>query len=136
MSLRKLPLLATGAFVLLWAIAFAGTHVPLHADVDELAFPHADKVVHSTIYAVLAIAAMVALRAWNFRRTTMLAFAVVGILFGLGIFDELTQTLAGRDCDPQDLMADTFGAALGVSLVGLLRGNAPPETVSPSDAKQ
>ena len=132
MSLRKLPLLATGAFVLLWAIAFAGTHVPLHADVEELTFPHADKFVHATIYAVLAIVAMVALRAWNFRRTNMLAVSVVVILFGLGIFDELTQTLAGRDCDPRDLLADTFGAALGVCLVRFLPGNVPPESV-PSD---
>lgn len=121
MSLRKVPLIATIVLIGLWAIAFTATHWPMEPSEDPL-FPHIDKFVHAGIYAVLAITALIAATAWNYRWSLGLAATVALALVGLAMFDELTQMLVvGRTADPLDLAADTLGAILGISLYGVVR---------------
>jgi len=134
MSLRKVPLIATIVLIGLWVIAFTATHWPMEPQQDPL-FPHIDKVVHAGIYAVLAITALIAATAWNFRWTLLLAATVALALVGVGIFDELTQMLvAGRTADPLDLVADTFGAVVGISLFGLVRSARQPRDLPASES--
>lgn len=136
MPLRKLPLLATAILVGLWGIAFAATHWPLRHEPNETLFPHADKIAHLTIYAVLAFATLLAARAWNYRWTPLLAVIVVMAMVGLGIFDELTQMLVvGRTPDPADLLADTIGAVLGVGMYAAARAIYSRQNYSPSDPR-
>ncbi|QDU77187.1 VanZ like family protein [Bremerella volcania] len=134
MSLRKVPLIATLVLFGLWAIAFTATHWPMEPDNDPL-FPHVDKFVHAGIYAILAITALFAATAWNYRWSLLLAVTVALALVGVGMFDELTQLfVAGRTADPLDLVADTFGAVVGISLYGLVRGGRGSEELSASES--
>ncbi|MEW4452799.1 VanZ family protein [Bremerella sp. JC817] len=136
MSLRKLPLLATIVLVALWAIAFTATHWPLRQEPNEILFPHADKIAHMTIYAVLAFVSLLALRAWNYRWTPLLAVLVGLAMVALGMFDELTQMLvAGRTPDPADLLADTIGAGLGIGAYALARAIYARQNYSPSEPR-
>lgn len=133
MSLRRVPLIATVVLVGLWAIAFVATHWPMPDPEQPILFPHVDKLVHAGIYALLAITALVAATAWNYRWSFLLAATVAMALVGLGIFDELTQMLvAGRTADPLDLVADTLGAVVGISLYGLGRGVRGQQELSAS----
>lgn len=134
MSLRKVPLIATIVLIGLWVLAFTATHWPMQPGQEPL-FPHFDKVVHAAIYAVLAITAMIAATAWNYRWTLLLAATVAVALVGVGIFDELTQMLVvGRTADPLDLVADTFGAVVGISLYSIARGVRQTQELSASES--
>lgn len=99
--------------------------------------PHLDKFVHTGFYAVLAIVALITLRSWKFQWCWQLAAAVFLWLLAWGIFDELTQNLiAGRTADPTDLLADAFGAILGISMIAVMRwiGHSQPLAITSEDA--
>lgn len=134
MSLRKVPLIATIVLIGLWATAFTATHMPMEPGKEPL-FPHVDKLVHAGIYAILAITALFAATAWNYRWSLLLAVTVALALVGMGIFDELTQTLvAGRTADPLDLAADTLGVILGISLYAVARGSRGQQELPASES--
>lgn len=134
MSLRKAPLIATLVLFGLWAIAFTATHLPMEPNEDPL-FPHIDKLVHAGIYATLAITALFAATAWNYRWSFLLALTVALTLVGVGMFDELTQMFVdGRSADPLDLAADTFGAVMGISLYGIMRSVRGTTDLSASES--
>jgi len=101
-----------------WLAMFTGTHTPIEH--FENNFNHADKLLHFSAYGGLAF-----LLALNFllrRRTgwpVYLAALLIACCFGA--FDELTQPLAGRDCELLDWVADTCGAAAGLCALAWLR---------------
>lgn len=134
MSLRRVPLIATLVLIGLWAIAFTATHWPMEPDKDPF-FPHIDKVVHTGIYAILTITAFAAATAWGYRWSMSLIVTITLAMVCVGFFDELTQLfVAGRTADPLDLVADTFGAVLGIFVFGLARSVRRSQTLSASES--
>ena len=83
------------------------------------------KAAHVTEYAILALLLWRALRSrnraaaggWNRRH----AFAVVALGATFAVTDEFSQTFwSERLGSPRDVALDTFGAALGISLLWLV----------------
>jgi hypothetical protein len=100
-----------------WIAAFALTHVPIPKGTGGPLFglPHADKVVHVTIYAGLSLL----LSVWfGVRKRIGGALAVAAIvlvcLATYAAFDELTQIPVGRSADLRDWIADVAGIHLGL----------------------
>lgn len=117
MSRRPSPVLMTALLVLAWGCAFTATHWPASSSEGVMPFPHADKLVHGAIYALLAVTALAAATAWRIPLSLKLGLAVGGTLAALGILDEATQLLVrGRSADVMDWVADSLGAFLGIGL--------------------
>ncbi|MDX8382460.1 MAG: VanZ family protein [Ghiorsea sp.] len=91
-----------------------------------MTFPHQDKLVHATAYAVMAALA------WRFLAHHMgaarsLFFACLLFCSAYGMSDEYHQSfIQGRDADVWDWLADTLGAALllGTLLLRKQRGGS------------
>jgi VanZ family protein len=111
-SQQGLKRLALAALAVYWLALFAGTHTPRTPHALELG--GLDKWAHAGAYGGLAF-----LLAWNtaLRRgfSWRAAAAIVCLLAAFGAFDELTQTLVGRDCDLLDWMADMAGTLVGLA---------------------
>lgn len=78
---------------------------------------HLDKLVHFTLYGVLAGLAAAALtrRGSHANVRPMLGVLLLAVVFGL--VDETTQPYTGRDFDWWDWLADGLGAAAGLLLL-------------------
>ena len=115
----RLALVSKLAFALFWLALFAGTHIPKPPDV--LPPSGGDKLAHFGGYMVLAF---LLATAWQLaggiltRRHLVIAWIAV---IGYAAFDEVTQTLVGRDCEILDWVADAAGAAVGLLLFVALR---------------
>ena len=79
----------------------------------RVGLPHADKLVHAGLYAVLA--ALLARALLGSRLRPLLAGALAVLLAtGFGGIDELSQQLSpGREPSGLDLVADAVGAGVG-----------------------
>jgi VanZ family protein len=115
----RLTTLSKLAFVLFWLALFIATHVPTSPDL--LPPDGGDKLAHFGAYLVLA---MLLATAWELAGGVLmrrhLIFAWFAVL-GYAAFDEVTQTLVGRDCEFWDWLADASGAAIGLFLFVQLR---------------
>lgn len=81
-------------------------------------FVGADKIIHATVYGILAIASIFAFPK-IFKITSPLATAFLVILICLlyGVTDEYHQSfIVGRSPDIFDVVADTFGAVIVCTL--------------------
>jgi VanZ family protein len=119
--------LAGVALVLYWLSMFTGTHIPVAA---EVVLNTNDKLLHfSGFFGLAFLLELVLLRSRPISYGRF--FAAIGILAAYGAFDEITQTLVGRDCDVRDWLADisgaTCGALLGVAAVLVWRRFWPEE---------
>lgn len=77
-------------------------------------FPHADKVIHICLYAVLGALCYWTLLATTLRGRAMLPHLAAAIATLYGVTDELHQLFVpGRSCDVLDLAADLAGAIIG-----------------------
>ncbi|MDQ6954603.1 MAG: VanZ family protein [Mariprofundaceae bacterium] len=79
-----------------------------------LKFPHQDKLIHATAYAIMA---WLAWHAFSHHIKSHLSLAAISIVFVsmYGITDEFHQSfVAGRNADILDWLADTIG---GVCMV-------------------
>ena len=76
-----------------------------------------DKWVHLGAYLGLAILLSAC---WAVRRpaTVQLWVKVVAVIALVGAFDEITQTLVGRDCELLDWCADVAGALGALAVIG------------------
>lgn len=77
-------------------------------------FVGADKIIHATVYGILAITSIFALPK-TFKRVFPLATAFLVVLICLlyGVTDEYHQSfIMGRSPDILDVVADTFGAII------------------------
>ena len=84
-----------------------------------MAFPHQDKLVHGSAYAVMAWLAWQAFKHGKMPKL-WLATVSMGFCSMYGVSDEFHQSfIQGRDADVWDWVADTMGAALMVSMIGL-----------------
>ncbi|MEN8209931.1 MAG: VanZ family protein [Candidatus Fermentibacteria bacterium] len=77
-------------------------------------FPHQDKVLHTGIYFLLGVSMIV-------NRDLCRNFRPVPIIFILGLIyavsDEIHQSfIPGRDCSAGDLLADTVGLSIALSI--------------------
>lgn len=109
-----------------WLLLVALTHFPNpypHRGEPE----HYDKLVHFTLYGVLAALAlrMLTLRAEQ-AAAVVRCLGVLTAVMAFGLFDEATQPLTGRDFDWFDWLADSLGAAVGIIGYELLRRRAAP----------
>ena len=111
---------------------FVATHLPLPSGITNPGIPGADKLVHTAMYAGLAV---LVLAAASIGRPVSPGMAVV-LLFLIATYaavDEWTQQFVpGRSSDPRDWVADVIGASLGalLFLVGrsLWRSRKPAAT--------
>ncbi len=79
-----------------------------------MAFPHQDKLVHATAYALMGILAW---RSFAYIDRPVLTLAIISFLFCslYGISDEYHQSfIVGRDADIKDWFADSVGAAIAI----------------------
>jgi len=94
----------------------------------EYTFPGDDKVVHATIYGILATLVLVGLRRSHPDLKPALLFWLP-ILFAAvyGLTDEIHQSFVPhRSADPLDLLADTTGALLFITAQHLFHRNRQP----------
>jgi VanZ family protein len=96
------------------ASAVPGTDLPGHLW---------DKLVHLIVYAMLGLLFLLPLSGGRFSGVTLRAAAVAIVLsFLYGVSDELHQTFVpNRTPDVMDVVADTFGATVGVLFVWACR---------------
>ena len=87
-------------------------------------FPHADKVVHLGLFALLAATAR-----WRFSASYEVLLAVLGYALGSEVVQSLV--LPDRSGDPRDLAADTAGALVGRYVAGLLLARSRRRTSGP-----
>ena len=114
MKLLKQPRFRSAVWLGIFCLAFIVTHTPPPA--HRAAPPINDKFMHFIGFTVLTL-----LATWRWAPTgktipiRMLLIWLGGLLI-YGAFDELTQPIAGRDCELGDWVADGVGAALGLTL--------------------
>ena len=83
----------------------------------SMAFPHQDKLIHATAYAVMGILAW---RCFIHLNKPTLLIGLIAVLFSstYGVSDEFHQSfVVGRDADVFDWLADTIGAMIAVSVL-------------------
>ena len=109
---------------IVWAglieVATSWPNPPIPAGLPE----QSDKVVHTTMYAVLGFLVARALARPGARLASMLrGLAVVAAISGFGALDEWHQRfIPGRGVELGDWMADTTGGLLGVLLFTFMAG--------------
>ena len=100
------------------AVLFFASSVPG----DKLPSHMWDKLAHLLAYAVLGIFFLLPLcggRLWQIRGLTAATAVLLATVYGA--FDEVHQGLTpGRSPDVRDVVADCFGAAVGVAAILLL----------------
>ena len=80
-----------------------------------LRFPHADKLVHFGMYAVMGVLAYKAIVDARDRPPMWLLALVAGGVAMVGAIDELHQSIVpGRSSDPLDWLADATGGIVAV----------------------
>jgi len=98
-------------FLAYWLLMFIGTHIPRLEGVDTSVFriPHADKVMHFCMFAGWMCLSWWLLRPPGGRpsRRALAGALLAGALYAA--FDELTQSLVGRDTSLGDFFADIAG---------------------------
>ena len=109
-----------------WAsLILIATSIPVPAPLASASPAGADKLVHVTMYAVLAWLSARALALPSTRG----ALIVVASVAAFGVLDELHQHfIPGRSTDVSDLVADIVGACVGV--LAFLAAHRRRESVS------
>jgi VanZ family protein len=82
-----------------------------------MAFPHQDKLVHGSAYAVMA---WFAWRSFSHAQKPILWVGIASVIFCsfYGITDEFHQSFVpGRDADVWDWLADTLGSFIMASIL-------------------
>ena len=104
-----------------WLLLVALTHFP--NPYPERGEPqHFDKVVHFTLYGVLAALAIRTLTLRAERGSAIVrCLGVLAAVIAFGLFDEATQPLTGRDFDWYDWLADSLGALAGIAVYETVR---------------
>ena len=100
-----------------WVALFVGTHLPRTPRIEVSVN---DKILHLGAYAGLAFLICLGTARsgiWTLRKVIIILAAASAY----GVFDELTQTLVGRDCDFMDWLADTIGAGIGIACFDVFR---------------
>jgi len=101
--------------IVLWAMAFAATHIPA-AGLPEMHL--SDKRLHVIGYFGLGGAFWIALTAFRVRLSRRVGAVLLGLLV-YGAMDEISQPLVNRHASLHDWLADAAGTALAVA-VGLV----------------
>ena len=105
------PVMRRWAFLAYWLVMFAGTHIPRLGTIkpDVFRIPHADKVVHFCLFAGWMCLCWWLLRppGGRPRRVAIAGVFLAGAFYAA--FDELTQSLVGRDTSFGDFLADIAG---------------------------
>jgi VanZ family protein len=116
LCLTLLALLSPGH----WVTDFnnwAATWLPFSRQLDAMdASHHADKLVHSTLFAVMGY---LAVRGWTQRRH--LVWVLLGVLWLAPQTEWLQAYIPGRGASLVDALADVLGLAVGVVWALLLR---------------
>jgi len=110
--LYRLILVVLGLY---WLAIFIGTHLPPSAVRNVHV---SDKLQHLVAYAILTVLLRLALgRVFRSAADWM----TISIVLAYGAVDEWLQPLVNRGAELADWFADAAGAAVGISLCGLLR---------------
>jgi VanZ family protein len=107
-ELRRKWLVGAG---LLLALIFVFTHLPEKSVPQVCLWGTTDKSRHVIVYGFLTFMLLKGLGAPSSQQVRKLFLGVV-VIAGLGLLDELTQTLVGRTCSLQDWLANMLGASL------------------------
>ena len=101
-----------------WGALFYGTHIRLPSGLMP---EHLDKLIHFLSYMGLGIL-FLSLRATRGVFPWSSVIARWFVLAAYGAFDELSQMVVGRNCDPADWLADITGVAIGLAIVTFFIG--------------
>lgn len=105
-----------GVLAVYWLTLFIGTHLPR---VPKALAEQGDKLLHVGAYGGLATLLMV----WRLSRGPVSRLRLLrdGLMIAVfAAFDEITQPLVGRFCDPLDWLADIAGAGVGLIVTALI----------------
>ena len=91
------------------------THLPPRG-LDRIPIHVWDKLAHFSAYCVLGGLVAWASAGRGLRPSAMRLAAALAVFAAL---DELTQPMAGRDCELDDWLADVLGMGIGLSVVWL-----------------
>lgn len=98
-----------------------------------LRFPHADKMVHFGMYAVMAALAYKALADARDRQPVWFVAIIAAAVAMVGALDELHQAIVpGRSMDPLDWLADAAGAVAAVITMRVLASHLAPGYLRPA----
>ena len=116
MSLSNQQKITAGLLILYWTALFVATHIPVPNVVREADV--SDKGLHLLANLILVYLFWFTVsdgRKANWRRAA--PWCVLAITLAYAIFDEWTQSfVAGRSCDPRDLVADLTGTCTGLAV--------------------
>jgi VanZ family protein len=117
--LKRIAARARTLAIVYFVVLFIGTHIPLE-QAEALAAAN-DKWIHYGAYAVLTV---LVLTGWELTIGVLepkhyFAVWLAGVLYG--VFDEVSQTPVGRNCDMNDWMADVLGVVCGLLVFRLGR---------------
>jgi VanZ family protein len=118
LRLAKNPSAWQLALACYWVALFIGTHVPV--DRIPIVQGSTDKLAHIVAFAGLSGIFAVAWRLTVGRLTLTHAVWIWLVVVVYGVLEELTQPFAGRVASVWDLMADSSGALIGLTVYGML----------------
>jgi len=121
----------TTAWVGCWCTGFILTHVPIEPG-GAIRIPHLDKVGHVALFFFITYLGGVRLHVRSGRGSVGAWIAWAMIYLCYGVFDEVTQSLTGRDADLNDWLFDVLGVALATLL--LWKRLIPPWFQAPASA--
>lgn len=105
--------------VVLWAaLILILTSLPASTVPETSPFPHFDKLVHGSLYAVLAV---LAVRADGGRSSSRVPAILLGVACFAAIDEWHQRFVPGRQPSWADWSADVLGATIGAILFQLLR---------------
>jgi VanZ family protein len=117
--LKRIAARARTLAIVYFLVLFVGTHIPL--DPVEAVATTSDKWLHFGGYAVLTV---LVLGGWELTIGVLqpkhyFAVWLAGVMYG--VFDEVSQTPVGRNCDMNDWAADVLGVVAGLLIFRLGR---------------
>ena len=115
MSLSNQQKITAGLLILYWTALFVATHIPVPNVVREADV--SDKGLHLLANLILIFLFWFTVsdgRKVSWRKAA--PWCVLCIALAYAVVDELTQRfVAGRSCDPRDLLADLTGTCMGLA---------------------
>ncbi|WP_146572119.1 VanZ family protein [Botrimarina hoheduenensis] len=125
------------ALGLYWALLFTATHIPTPVMAQGVLQLNGDKLIHAGAYFVLATLALGLIRSLGWQTIGGLPARVVVVvaIIAYGVFDEITQPLVNRICDPLDGLADTVGVITAAAIDRWRQGQAPSSAPPANDER-
>lgn len=117
-----------------WVALFVATHLP-KVSLGRRAPENADKVIHFTVYGLLAFLWWRHVQVRRGRVDELFPWIAVVVIAVYAVADEILQELVGRSFEFYDWLADVCGAVAVLTVMGWRRRAAAPRDRASSAPK-